>query len=300
MSLPAPGDNADVAAEVGGDLHRSLNRFMEHAVREWRVALANVEQQQQGYAPSGQRDDLAGLREFTRSAIDAFERMGREGVGSTDHLTPAEFDWHLLSAAWTSDEAGGGALWERVKQAARDELAVGKTGATAVEGYQARPFERAAYLAVWAALADGLRPRNGMERLLIDGMAEAWVMHLRWLTRHAQTDSLESYRIERDARQRGEWQPPRMSDAEAVDRAALMADRFQRQFLRLMRAYRDQRRLLGQVVVAAGGQLNVGERQINIDRHGPQLIGRARSRPIRRAPQARVRKPLDESYNPGP
>jgi hypothetical protein len=107
-----------------------------------------------------------------------------------------------------------------------------------------------------------------MERLLVTGMAQAWVMHLRWLRRHAQTDSLEAYRVERDVRQRGEWQPPRVSDAEAVDRAALMSDRFERRFLRLLRAYRDQRRVLGSVVVAAGGQLNVAEQQVNVAEGG--------------------------------
>jgi hypothetical protein len=50
----------------------------------------------------------------------------------------------------------------------------------------------------------------------------------------------------------------------AVDRAAQMADRCERQFLRLLRAHRDQRRLLGSVVVAAGGQLNVAEQQVNV------------------------------------
>lgn len=93
-------------------------------------------------------------------------------------------------------------------------------------------------------------------------------MSLRWLGKHVHTESLDAVRVERDARQRGEWQPPRLSDAEAVDRAALMADRFQRQFLRLMRAYRDQRRLLGSVVVAAGGQLNVGQQQVNVAETG--------------------------------
>jgi len=38
-----------------------------------------------------------------------------------------------------------------------------------------------------------------------------------------------------------------------------MADRCKRQFLRLLRAYRDQRRLLGAVVLAAGELLNVAE-----------------------------------------
>jgi glutamate/tyrosine decarboxylase-like PLP-dependent enzyme len=43
----------------------------------------------------------------------------------------------------------------------------------------------------------------------------------------------------------------------AVDRTVAMQDRFLRQFLRLMKCYRDGRRLLGAFVVAAGGQLNV-------------------------------------------
>ena len=268
MSLPAPidGDNdtTDVAAEVGGDLQRTLARFMDYAVREWRLMLAQVEEKQQGYRPPGERDDLAAMRDFTRSAIDTFERFGRDGPGLIDHLGPADLSWHDLTAAWARDEAAGRAMWEGIKQAARDELAVGKVGAEAVEGHHDRPFDRAAYLAVRAALADGLQPRNGMERLLVEGMAQAWVMHLRWLTRHAQTDSLEAYRVEQDARRRGEWQPPRLGDAEAVDRAALMSDQFERRFLRLLRAYRDQRRLLSSVVVAAGGQLNVAETQTNI------------------------------------
>ncbi len=206
------------------------------------------------------------MREFTRYAVDAFERIGREGAGAIDHLAPDDLSWHDLSAEWARDEAAGQELWEGVKRTAREELAVGKAGAEAVEGYRARPFERAAYLAVRAALADGLQPRNGAEWLLVDGMAQAWTMHLRWLARHAQTDSVDAIREERGARD-GEWRPPRLGEAEAVDRAALMADRFQRQFLRLMKAYRDQRRLLGSVVVVAGGQLNAAEQQVNLAAH---------------------------------
>ncbi len=267
MSLPVPADdeeNVDLTAEIGGDLHRSLAQYMDHVVREWRTLLAQLERKQQGYVVPGEHDDLAQMREFTRFAIDGFERIGREGGGHIDHRQPDELTWDTISAEWARDEAAGRVLWEKVKQTARYELAVGKTGAEAVEGYRARPFARAQYSAIREALADGLQPRNGMEWLLIDGMAEAWLMNLHWLHRHVQTESLETYRVERDIRQREEWQPPRLGDAEAVDRAALMADRFQRQFLRLMRAYRDQRRLLGAVVVAAGGQLNVAEQQVNL------------------------------------
>jgi hypothetical protein len=42
-----------------------------------------------------------------------------------------------------------------------------------------------------------------------------------------------------------------------------MADRFQRQFLRLMKCYRDGRRLIASMTVL-GGQVNVAEQQINL------------------------------------
>ena len=263
MSLPMPVDDATAAAEVGADLRRALARYLGHAVREWRAMLAHVEEQQRGYVPPAERDDLALLRDHTRYAIDAFERIGREGAGPLDHLEPEDLDWHQLAAEWARDGAAGDALWARVKAAAREELAIGKAGAEAVEGYHATPMERAAYLAVRAALAGGLEPRNGLEWLLVDGMAEAWTMHLRWLTKHAKTESLDAIRVERDGRERGGWEPPRLGEAAAVDRAALMADRFQRQFLRLLKAFRDQRRLFSALIVA-GGQVNIGHQQVNV------------------------------------
>ena len=48
------------------------------------------------------------------------------------------------------------------------------------------------------------------------------------------------------------WLPPRQSDAEAVEQAVMIADRYQRQFLRLLRAFRDMRRVLGTVVMTGG------------------------------------------------
>jgi hypothetical protein len=110
-----------------------------------------------------------------------------------------------------------------------------------------------------------------MERLLLDGMAQAWTMHLHWLGKHAKTESLDAMRVERDARERGEWQPPRLGEAEAVDRAAQMADRFQRQFLRLMKCYRDGRRL-GVSMKVNAAQVNVAEQQVITSRsESPQV-----------------------------
>jgi hypothetical protein len=48
-----------------------------------------------------------------------------------------------------------------------------------------------------------------------------------------------------------------------------MQDRFQRQFLRLMKCYRDGRRFIASMTVL-GGQVNVAEQQIvaNVERSG--------------------------------
>jgi hypothetical protein len=178
---------------------------------------------------------------------------------------------------------------DRIKGAARDELATGRAGAAAIEGYHPRPMERAEYMAVAAELADGLRPANGTERLLVDGMAQALVLHRRWLHKFAETESLGATRQERDIRTRGEWQPPRLSEVEAVDRAAATADRFMKTFLRLLKAYRDQRRLFGTLVVA-GGQVNIaaeGGRQVVATRsvEGAPVAGRPRANPACRRPR---------------
>src|SRR5215212_1430314 len=261
VQVPDPAPVADPTAEIGADLHRTLSRYTDWAVRTWRETLADIEQQQAGYVPPSERDDLAALRSNLRAAVDALASVGKERSPFLDDRAAADVSWYDLTDEMTRDHDAGMALWGRAKQAATNELAVGHTGAVAVEPYHAGPWQRAQFFAVRAALADGLQPRNGMERLLLDGMAQAWTMHLHWVGKHAKTESLDAWRVERDSRERGEWQPPRLGDAEAVDRAAQMADRFQRQFLRLMKCYRDGRRL-GVSMTVTGGQVNVAEQQV--------------------------------------
>src|SRR5215213_2679881 len=199
MNLPKRVDEdagPNEAVEIAGDMQRTLARYMDWAVREWRALLADLEKKHAGYVAPGERDDLAKLLEFTRSAINSFERMGQGDPLQLDHLTPAEYSWHHITDEMQRDEAAGWALWATVKQTARDELASGAMASRAVEGYQAYPYERAAFVAVREALADGLQPRNGMEWVLIDGMAQAWTLHLRWLDKHTNMDSIDAMRHE--------------------------------------------------------------------------------------------------------
>src|SRR4051812_28559345 len=97
MSVPAVPDDDRAVAEIGGDLHRSLNTHRDHVVREWRTAFAQLERRQQGYVPPGERDNLASLREYTKLAITALERVGQDRSPSLDVQTPADLTWRDIT-----------------------------------------------------------------------------------------------------------------------------------------------------------------------------------------------------------
>jgi hypothetical protein len=58
--------------------------------------------------------------------------------------------------------------------------------------------------------------------------------------------------------------PPIVTASQAVEQTAGMADRFNRMFLRTLRALRDLRRYSPTVIVQNAGQVNVGEQQVNV------------------------------------
>jgi hypothetical protein len=70
----------------------------------------------------------------------------------------------------------------------------------------------------------------------------------------------EKYDIEK----RGGWDPPRVSEAQAIEQTATMIDRFNKILLRTLRALRDLRRYAPAVVIQNAGQVNVGGQQVNV------------------------------------
>src|SRR3954462_8328006 len=94
-------------------------------------------------------------------------------------------------------------------------------------------------------------------------MAQAQAAYLFWLGRMTEWATLEA-RYEEETRQAGRWLPPRVRDAEARDQAAQMVDRFNKVFLRSLRALRDLRRYATPVIVQNAGQVNVAAQQINV------------------------------------
>ena len=145
-----------------------------------------------------------------------------------------------------------------MKRAALDELHTGHRAARAVEtpGNDGA-WQRARFLALRDDLATEWRPRNGIERQLLDTVAQAQACYLHWLETLTARTALCGIDADRLAREEGKWQAPRQSDADAIDQAADMMERFNRISLRTLRTLRELRRCAGPVILNAG-QVNVG------------------------------------------
>jgi hypothetical protein len=156
--------------------------------------------------------------------------------------------------------------WEEVKQAAREELQSGHRAASALEGYFPDAWECARFLAIRDDLIEALQPRNGVERQLIDQMAEARTHVLYWQRRLALRASVEPLRVRREVEERGDWETPRVSQAEDMDQSAAMVDRFNKIYVRTLRALCNLRKGSLAVVVQNAGQVNVGGQQVNVAR----------------------------------
>jgi hypothetical protein len=192
---------------------------------------------------------------------------------------PESVTWLDLESALDADPTEGAALWERVKNEARHELRTGIRMATSLEQpLRGSPFDRAQFLAIQEALTQALRPGDGLELLLIQQMAAAYEQHLRWQMLAVQRVQEDVWQGERDRRRAleqmsprqrtraeedGGWLPPRLGQAQSIEQATVLADRYQRAFVRLLRALREHRRLFDAIVVA-GGQVNIADKQVNL------------------------------------
>jgi hypothetical protein len=176
---------------------------------------------------------------------------------------PEQVHWfHLEALARTGPERAV-ELWQALEREALDELRSGHRAAKAAEGYGAEAWQRAQFLALRRDLAEAFSPRDGVERQLIDVMAQAqsWVQF--WQLRLAFRASVEAMREEREAD--GGWTTPRVSEHQAIEQAAAMVERFHRMYLRTLKALREQRRGAPSVLVQSAGQVNVGGQQVNVN-----------------------------------
>jgi hypothetical protein len=217
------------------------------------------------------------VEQLQTTRAEARERFRRFVHDDPDTIESDQISWLDLSNLLEEDAEQGQALWQRCKDEARNELATGIRAARALERpIVSRPVERAAFVAIVAGLRNALAPRDPLEDLLIQQMAAAYELHLRWQAMLVRRMEEEVWQGDRDKRRLLDtmsprereryqenygWLPPRLAETEALEQAAILSERFQRAFVRLMKAYRDNRRLFGALVVA-GGQVNIAEQQI--------------------------------------
>jgi len=176
---------------------------------------------------------------------------------------PDQVSWWQLERLEDQDPEAVRAAWERQKALAREELQSGMRGADAVEEYDWGPWGRARFAALWQTMIDEWHPRGGIERALVETLAQAHSAYLFWLQRLTRRVTVQVAYEEGDMRREGKWTPPQQSQAEAWEQAAAMVDRFNRIFLRTLRALRDLRRYAPSVTIQNAGQVNIAQQQTN-------------------------------------
>jgi alpha-galactosidase/6-phospho-beta-glucosidase family protein len=80
--------------------------------------------------------------------------------------------------------------------------------------------------------------------------------------------SLEPLREKRRFEDRQQWEEPRVTEHQSLEQAAAMAERFQRMYLRSLRALCNLRKVPLSVIVQNAGQVNVGGQPVNLAEAG--------------------------------
>jgi hypothetical protein len=214
------------------------------------------------------RDLVETFREYYKlSRPEAVARATEHDPGQLDRILngpPDEVSWFDLEALAQKDPEEAQRAWERIKQAARSELRSGHRAARMLESGVGTCWERARFLALRTELAEEWQPRNALEHLLLDQMAQFQTLLEHGLKTLIAHTTLAALGQKRALEGRGRYEPPRLSDAEAQDRAAGMVERCHRLYLRTLRALQDLRRLQPPVIVRRAGQVNVAQQQINV------------------------------------
>jgi hypothetical protein len=175
-----------------------------------------------------------------------------------------QVSWHGLDYLARQDPQKATRRWEEIKDAALDELRSGHRAAKAMEGDGPHCWTRAQFLAVRRDLMEAWQPGNGLERQLLDMLAQAQTAQLHWLC----VPTLRCTAGSQRQRAAGKWEALTVSDAEATEQAAAMVERFHGIFLRTLRALCQLRKVPLAVVVQNAVQVNVGTQQVNVNSPG--------------------------------
>jgi hypothetical protein len=177
---------------------------------------------------------------------------------------PDEVSWNDLEYVAERNADLAAQCWERIKLSALEELQSGHRAAKVMEGYSSQCWQRAQFLAIRNDLAKEWQPRNGIERQLIDMLAQAQTLLFLWQETLSMRSHYESWSEKRDIDERGKRSLPRVMDSEALEQAATMVERCNRIFLRTLRTLRELRSPAPALLVRNAEQLNILHQQVNV------------------------------------
>ena len=212
------------------------------------------------------------VREYKLPLAEAHEKANGRWCDLRHALleTPSrEFSWGDFEGLQEADASAALAKWQGIKEEAGAALRSGQVAADAVESsWNGTPWERAQFGAIRGEFTRDWQPRGGIEQTLIDQMAQAYTLQLKWTARLVDRSESEAANVAKQY-DGARWQPPRLSQAEAIQEAAGMVDRWNRMFLRNLRALQNLRRLMPVPVIVngVGGQVNIaaqGGQQVNV------------------------------------
>jgi hypothetical protein len=206
-------------------------------------------------------------RHYKLSHEQALEKMREDNPAYLEQILthpPDRLTWLDLDHVHARFPEKGLQLWEQVKEAAREELRSGHRMASAGTLQSNYCWPRARFIALRDELLAGWKPGNAVERQLVETLALTQTAYLHWHETLTTWTGLQCDEEKLGRNDDGTWRPPRVKQAEAIEQAAAMVERFHRLMMRTIRTLRDLRRYGPKVVVQNAGQVNVGEQQVNV------------------------------------
>jgi hypothetical protein len=216
------------------------------------------------------RDYVDAIKGLYRCTTD--EAIGR-AEGSDSHpdypqyVMNAPLEDLSWSSLWSLSDEDFETRWSEIKREVRSDLNEGIVACEAYEGtVGSTPLSRARFLAARRALVEEWKPSGGAELQLIDTLTQAYLFQQQWTKVLADRTRIvcDEEIVKRPNRDWVEWRPPRQTEAGAIEQAMTMIERFNRVYLRTLRALRDLRRYSTSIQINNAAQVNIGEKQINV------------------------------------
>jgi hypothetical protein len=201
--------------------------------------------------------------------------------------------WYGLDHLFRTNSDLAEQVWEEVKEAAARDFMSGHFAAELFErtDWQKNVWKRAHFVAVFQMMIESYKPRDAIEHQMVEMAAVEYFLWRHWTQEHLQRATTEprqesyDYKEWREKQKEvwcrrsgekrpiqgqwiaGAWEMPYQSEAEGVQQAAELADRFRRAYHASVRALRDWRRY--PVIVQNAGQVNIasdGGQQVNVQK----------------------------------